>query len=591
MSVSTLKPSVRSIIERAIARYGDNNITVAQLADAAGFTEREKAFAEASWALVFADEWFYLSDEIILGQLTSDTSKSSVAHFISRELIASDFIYGRDYARVTPDGLIFDKEGKPMTQESCEYDINFRFPTLETGRRVNGKQYYIVSPVCMKGLLLKASTKRGNETRDYFLKVERLAVIMHDFMVHTEKLRSARAIEAERTAHQLMIERANEEAKYSAEAEKIAKNEAKRLAEVARIAEEEARRATEAKSAALDEAKDAEDELALIKTREIRMRKMRFPLNPPVPDGYIYIMTKPTYEAHHIFKVGQTSEPLRQRMYGYSTGNASTDKFRYLYARECFYSKSTEYRIKEALSPYRENQAQPKSELFIKRFADLRAWVDSCIDDAERGAARFTDYWERRAEIADTLDVLPTLPTFTLSQSARDVPFAHTADEYDEDDESPGIIMPAGRATPSSEPPDEHAPCPAASSPPSDPRATVAAITTTTTTTITMKRKHKTTTPIAKDTFINLTIFSIQETLEGTRECFAIDFDVVKLLAYIRANQSYMTALNSTPSSHDYVIMKRILSFFPQYRVTACNGCDRCVKTAKRCRLLHLIYN
>ena len=96
MSVSTLKPSVRSIIERAIARYGDNNITVAQLADAAGFTEREKAFAEASWALVFADEWFYLSDEIILGQLTSDTSKSSVAHFISRELIASDFIYGRD---------------------------------------------------------------------------------------------------------------------------------------------------------------------------------------------------------------------------------------------------------------------------------------------------------------------------------------------------------------------------------------------------------------------------------------------------------------------------------------------------------------
>lgn len=392
---STPKLTVVAAAERAIARYGDTNITVAQLADIAGFTDQEKAFAVASWTLIYTNEWIYLSDEIIINQLTTETGKDAIHDFIKRDLLIPEHIYGHDYARVLPDGTILGEQGEPTT----EFDITFYSANLPNRIYSNRKQYFIVSPDCMKSLLQKASTKRGSETRGYFLKVEKLAAIMREYMIRIGHMRTERAIEAEKHTSQLAIE------------------ETKKTKEAADKAQVEADKAqAEAKEA---QAK-ADAEIARMKLCEIHMNAMRFPLDPMKPDGRIYIATSAFYEQHHTFKIGRTGDIGSVRLQQYKTGRTSTDRFRYLYLRDCYETKATENKIKRALKPYLEEPTATSSEMFIIGFEDLRTLVDMCIDHSTRECTFLNDRWARRKEIVERFDILPTIPSVDpeTSQSA-----------------------------------------------------------------------------------------------------------------------------------------------------------------------------
>ena len=54
-------------------------------------------------------KWIYLSDELILGNLTNETKKDAIRHFHNRILLKGDFQEGIDYKEIKKDdGLVIN---------------------------------------------------------------------------------------------------------------------------------------------------------------------------------------------------------------------------------------------------------------------------------------------------------------------------------------------------------------------------------------------------------------------------------------------------------------------------------------------------
>lgn len=400
MSLTPPNLTVTAAVELAVKHYGDPNITVAQLADLVGFVEQEKTFAIEAWTLVNAHEWIYLSDEIILKQLATELEGDIIQHYITCELQISDYIYGHDYVRILFDGTILNEHGAPTT----EYDINFHYPNLASYINQPNKQYWIISPCCAKELLRKTSTRRGSEARGYFVKAEKLATIMHAYIDYIGRLHTERRLQDEHTAHQIAID-------------------------VARKAKDEIIR--------------AQAEIARMKTHEIHMNTMRFPSEPLKPDGRIYIATSAFYEKHHTFKIGRTKNSARVRLQQYKTGRTSTDRFRYLFVRDCFETKATETKIKNELEPYLEDPTSTNSEMFIIGFEDLRALVNMCIDHSTRECEFLNQRWARRREIVEQYEILPIIPSVDPNTSQSAFPITQISSQMITVDSRKSIEIPA----------------------------------------------------------------------------------------------------------------------------------------------------
>jgi phage anti-repressor protein len=134
-----------------------------------GFTNKEICMLKLYWDPCFNKSWIYLANELILENLTKDTSKDALQNFYKRILLNDDYIENIDYKNITYVEVI----------KSYSLFMKNDFLNAKPGNR---KKYYIVSGECYKGLLLSLRTKSGKETRKYYIKVEGLANAMKDYM-------------------------------------------------------------------------------------------------------------------------------------------------------------------------------------------------------------------------------------------------------------------------------------------------------------------------------------------------------------------------------------------------------------------------
>jgi hypothetical protein len=86
-------------IQIALAKYEYKEPSIEQLAEHMGFNTDERQMIKLFWEPAFNQGCIYLSDEIILGQMTNETGKDAIRHFYIRVLLSDDYIEEVDYKR------------------------------------------------------------------------------------------------------------------------------------------------------------------------------------------------------------------------------------------------------------------------------------------------------------------------------------------------------------------------------------------------------------------------------------------------------------------------------------------------------------
>jgi hypothetical protein len=160
-----------SQIENALTKFGYKEPTMSELAKFIGFNDDELTKLQLLWLPVYSNGWIYLSDEIILGQLTKETGKDAIVNFIKRLLIGcDDYIENVHYK-------IIKKDDDLVTAYSNFYSLN------STIRKTsNRKKYYTITGDTYEDLLMKSKTTNGRSSRLLYRKVVKLAGIMKDYI-------------------------------------------------------------------------------------------------------------------------------------------------------------------------------------------------------------------------------------------------------------------------------------------------------------------------------------------------------------------------------------------------------------------------
>ena len=91
-----------NIISLALEHTKDRALTEYEFAKLMNFTEKEVDMLKVYWNPIFNDSWIYLSDELILGNLTNETKKNAIINFYDRILLKGDFQLGIDYKEISP---------------------------------------------------------------------------------------------------------------------------------------------------------------------------------------------------------------------------------------------------------------------------------------------------------------------------------------------------------------------------------------------------------------------------------------------------------------------------------------------------------
>ncbi len=122
------------------------------------FTEDDEKYINIFWDAAFNKSWIYLSDEMIIDQMGYKKSKDAIFNFV-REM-TNKYKVNIDYKEV-------DKNDDLVKHyRSC----------LNTSQKMpHNKKYHIITGSTFKKMLLRANTKKGDITCDYFIKIEALA--------------------------------------------------------------------------------------------------------------------------------------------------------------------------------------------------------------------------------------------------------------------------------------------------------------------------------------------------------------------------------------------------------------------------------
>ena len=122
------------------------------------FTTDDEKYVDIFWDTAFNKNWLYLSDEIIIDWMGYKKTKSTISNFIKD--MKNKYINNTDYKEVN----------KNNTLVNMYYEL---YPLLKVDG--NRKKYYIITGKTLKKMLLRAGTKQGDITCDYFIKTENLA--------------------------------------------------------------------------------------------------------------------------------------------------------------------------------------------------------------------------------------------------------------------------------------------------------------------------------------------------------------------------------------------------------------------------------
>ena len=178
----------KTIIELAIK---ENDIDHIHLAKLAGFNEKELEMVKLFWEPAFNKQWMYLSSEIIHVYFGYKKSDSSMGDFYKK--MKDVYKKNIDYHEVTKD------------HDVIKFYENFYLEKNPGTLNVPGNRakYYIITGEAFKKMAMRANTKKGDETCDYFIKVETLCSLMSQYIIEKLKLENQKIIEIK---DQLLIE-------------------------------------------------------------------------------------------------------------------------------------------------------------------------------------------------------------------------------------------------------------------------------------------------------------------------------------------------------------------------------------------------
>jgi hypothetical protein len=89
-----------SKINEALVKFNYAVTSTQQLAEHMGFSDDEQRMLTMFWEPAFNGSWIYLSDEIILGQLTKEKGKDALTNFYKQVLLTNDYVEGVDYKKI-----------------------------------------------------------------------------------------------------------------------------------------------------------------------------------------------------------------------------------------------------------------------------------------------------------------------------------------------------------------------------------------------------------------------------------------------------------------------------------------------------------
>jgi len=92
----------------ALVKFEYKEPSIQQIAEYNGFSESEVKMMELFWSDSFNENWIYLSDEMILNNMTNDTKKNALSNFYKRTLFPN-FTIDDDYKEIKKDDELIKK--------------------------------------------------------------------------------------------------------------------------------------------------------------------------------------------------------------------------------------------------------------------------------------------------------------------------------------------------------------------------------------------------------------------------------------------------------------------------------------------------
>ena len=127
-----------NVIHNAIIKYKSENITPDQIDNNENFDMHEKEVLNIIFEPTFNECWIYLSDELILNQLTDEKHPMALNNFYERFLLSSDYIDGIDYKQIDSNSDLV----KMSNYISAKYQSNCNnFNYLKTHYVITGSTY------------------------------------------------------------------------------------------------------------------------------------------------------------------------------------------------------------------------------------------------------------------------------------------------------------------------------------------------------------------------------------------------------------------------------------------------------------------
>lgn len=339
--------------ERLLDDSAGQKMTEIQLASYMNFTTNEIDQLKLFWQPVFNESFIYLSDELILGNLTSHTGKNALSRFYTTVNNFENYQEGIDYIKLN----INDK----LVQD---YYTSFDSPVMGESKelhKMHAKKLFGVSGELWKELLMQAQTEQGAQTRKLYLKIEKMAKLMLYYNgLLTEKqlqLENKKLLEHTKNTQRIINDAQNKAFHYEFELNIERKKR--------QDAEEEANRRQ----------KEVEDEK--IKSRIIQL-KAKFaglkedPEEFYAEDEYVYIEASPHEYRSIVIGFGRTIE-LHGRLSTYQTKRVDENLSQYLKVWKVWNSTFFESFVKTFLFPYANEQA--KKKLKIKSAANIQACI------------------------------------------------------------------------------------------------------------------------------------------------------------------------------------------------------------------------
>jgi phage anti-repressor protein len=161
-------------IQAALVKFEYKEPTIEQIATHVGFNENEIKLMTLFWSDDFDKNWIYLSDDMILNSMTNETGRMYLTHFYNQVLF-TDFIVDIDYKEIKKDDNLIKKYEEV-------YSLN-----LVNRKSSNRKKYYAITGEIYKELLIKSANKKGKDARQYYLKIEKLAIVYHKYIIELYK--------------------------------------------------------------------------------------------------------------------------------------------------------------------------------------------------------------------------------------------------------------------------------------------------------------------------------------------------------------------------------------------------------------------